>query len=150
MRTGIANLPLHGGKAPRWLFERMTRLAREIVCHLVAEHGPREVLLRLADPYWFQAFGFDWHSSGVTTTACGAVKEGIKGLERDLGLYAAGGKDGTPYPVARERYDRTIDSFHDTLSRARLGDTERRDALKRLGQWAQRLAHPPVRPAARD
>ncbi len=96
MRTGIANLPLHGGKAPRWLFERMTRLAREIACHVVAEYGPHEMLLRLADPYWFQAFGcvlgFDWHSSGVTTTACGALKEGIKGLESDLGLFAAGGK----------------------------------------------------------
>ena len=96
MRTGIANLPLHGGKAPRWLFERMTQLAREIACHVIAEHGPQEMLLRLADPYWFQAFGcvlgFDWHSSGVTTTACGALKEGIKGLEHELGLYAAGGK----------------------------------------------------------
>ena len=96
MRTGIAHLPLHGGKAPRWLFQRMTRLAREIACHLVAEHGPQEVLRRLSDPYWFQAFGcvlgFDWHSSGVTTTACGALKEGIRGLEQELGLYAAGGK----------------------------------------------------------
>jgi len=96
MRTGIANLPLHGGKAPRWLFERMTKLAREIACHVVAEHGPEEMLLRLADPYWFQAFGcvlgFDWHSSGVTTTACGALKEGIQGLEAELGLFAAGGK----------------------------------------------------------
>ncbi len=96
MRTGIANLPLHGGKAPRWLFERMTRLAREIACHLVAEHGPQELLLRLSDPFWFQAFGcvlgFDWHSSGVTTTACGALKEGIRGLEQELGLFAAGGK----------------------------------------------------------
>ena len=96
MRTGVANLPLHGGRAPRWLFQRMTRLAREIACHLVAEHGPQEMLLRLADPYWFQAFGcvlgFDWHSSGVTTTACGALKEGIRGLEAELGLYAAGGK----------------------------------------------------------
>ncbi len=107
MRTGIANLPLHGGRAPRWLFERMTRLAREIVCHLVAEHGPHEVLRRLADPYWFQAFGcvlgFDWHSSGVTTTACGAIKEGIKGLEHELGLFAAGGKGAasrrTPHQI---------------------------------------------------
>jgi len=96
VRIGVANLPLHGGRAPRWLFERMTRLAREIACHLVAEHGPRELLLRLSDPYWFQAFGcvlgFDWHSSGVTTTACGALKEGIRGLEEELGLFAAGGK----------------------------------------------------------
>ena len=98
MRTGYAQLPLHGGKAPHWLFSRMTRLAREIVGHIVSEHGPDELLRRLSDPFWFQALGcvlgFDWHSSGVTTTTCGAIKEGIKGLERDLGFYAAGGKGG--------------------------------------------------------
>ncbi|RME35189.1 MAG: DUF763 domain-containing protein, partial [Gammaproteobacteria bacterium] len=96
MRTGIANLPLHNGRAPRWLFSRMVPLAREIACHVVAEHGSDELLRRLSDPFWFQAFGcvlgFDWHSSGLTTTACGALKEGIRGLEADLGLYAAGGK----------------------------------------------------------
>ena len=98
-RTGIANLPLHHGRAPRWLFERMVRLAREITVAIVAEYGPDEVLRRLSHPYWFQAFGcvlgFDWHSSGVTTTLCGALKEGVKGLERDLGLFVAGGKGGT-------------------------------------------------------
>ncbi len=96
MRTGTARLPLHTGRAPRWLFERMVRLAREVVRLLVEEHGPAEVLRRLSDPFWFQAFGcvlgFDWHSSGVTTTTCGALKEGLKGLEGELGLYAAGGK----------------------------------------------------------
>jgi len=98
MRTGYAHLPLHGGKAPAWLFSRMVRLAREITCHVVAEYGPDEMLSRLSDPFWFQAFGcvlgFDWHSSGLTTTTCGAVKEGIRGLEKDLGLFAAGGKGG--------------------------------------------------------
>lgn len=96
MRTGYSQLPLHGGKAPRWLFEKMKRLAREIVCHVVAEEGSEAVLQKLSDPFWFQAFGcilgFDWHSSGVTTTTCGALKEGIKGLEHDLDFYAAGGK----------------------------------------------------------
>ncbi|WP_349431340.1 DUF763 domain-containing protein [Methylomarinum sp. Ch1-1] len=96
MRTGFSQLPLHSGRAPRWLFERMTRLAREIICHLVSEYGAEGALRRLADPFWFQAFGcvlgFDWHSSGVTTTTCGAVKEGIKGLEHELGFYVAGGK----------------------------------------------------------
>ena len=95
-RTGIANLPLHYGKAPRWLFERMVKLAREITIAIVADYGAEEMLRRLSHPYWFQAFGcvlgFDWHSSGVTTTLCGAVKEGIKGLEKDLGLFVAGGK----------------------------------------------------------
>ncbi len=71
-RTGYAHLPLHGGRAPRWLFERMVPLSREIVVFLASEFGREEVLRRLADPHWFQAFGcvlgFDWHSSGLTTT----------------------------------------------------------------------------------
>lgn len=95
-RTGVANLPLHGGKAPHWLFERMTRLAREISIAIVSEFGPREMLCRLSDPFWFQALGcvlgFDWHSSGVTTTVCGALKEGLRGIEGELGLFVAGGK----------------------------------------------------------
>jgi hypothetical protein len=74
----------------------MVQLAREITIHVVSEFGPEEMLRRLSDPFWFQAFGcvlgFDWHSSGVTTTVTGAVKEGIKGLERDLGFHAGGGK----------------------------------------------------------
>jgi uncharacterized protein len=95
-RTGYASLPLHGGKAPAWLFGRMVLLSREILAHLVIEFGPKEVLRRLSDPYWFQAFGcvlgFDWHSSGVTTTVCGAVKESLKETNREWGLFAAGGK----------------------------------------------------------
>jgi len=97
--TGYASLPLHGGKAPPWLFSRMVRLSREIVIYLTSECGAHEVLRRLSDPFWFQAFGcvlgFDWHSSGVTTTVCGAVKEGIKDIDRDLGFFAAGGKGAT-------------------------------------------------------
>ena len=96
MRTGIAQLPLHGGKAPAWLFQRMVKLAREVLRLLVEECGPREVLVRLSDPFWFQAFdcvlGFDWHSSGVTTTVCGAVSEAVSGREADYGLFVAGGK----------------------------------------------------------
>src|SRR5215208_1219385 len=98
-RTGTATLPLHNGKAPAWLFQRMTKLAREVVVFMAEEFGTAEVLRRLSDPYWFQAFacvlGFDWHSSGVTTTATGALKEGLKGMEHDLGLYVAGGKGAT-------------------------------------------------------
>jgi uncharacterized protein len=98
-RTGFAHLPLHGGKAPRYLFERMVPLSREIVAFIAAEHGREEVLRRLSDPFWFQAFGcvlgFDWHSSGLTTTVCGALKEGMRGLDRELGLFVAGGKGAT-------------------------------------------------------
>jgi uncharacterized protein len=74
----------------------MVRLAREITAHIVCEYGSDEVLRRLSDPHWFQAFGcvlgFDWHSSGVTTTVTGALKEGLRGTERDLGIYVGGGK----------------------------------------------------------
>src|SRR5215813_10624461 len=88
--TGIAQLPLHGGKAPVWLFQRMVRLGREISRLIVEDHGPEEIFKRISDPYWFQSLGcvlgFDWHSSGVTTTVCGALKEGLRGLEKRLGL----------------------------------------------------------------
>lgn len=98
-RTGTAQLPLHGGKAPAWLFTRMTGLAREITTAIIYDFGPNEMLRRLSDPCWFQAFGcvlgFDWHSSGVTTTVCGAVKEGIRGMEPELGFFVAGGKGVT-------------------------------------------------------
>src|SRR3954451_18579122 len=99
MRTGTATLPLHTGKAPPWLFQRMTKLAREVVVFMAEEFGTAEILRRLADPHWFQAFacvlGFDWHSSGVTTTATGALKQAVKGVEHDLGLFVAGGKGAT-------------------------------------------------------
>jgi len=95
-RTGIANLPLHGGHAPPWLFQRMAKLAREIVSAIVLEYGPDEVLRRVSDPYWFQALGcvlgYDWHSSGVTTTVCGALRAGLRELQHEFGLYVAGGK----------------------------------------------------------
>ncbi len=95
-KTGTANLPLHGGKTPQWLFRRMQALSRAILELMVIELGRQEVIRRLSDPFWFQAFGcvlgFDWHSSGVTTTLTGAIKEGLKGLEKELGLFIAGGK----------------------------------------------------------
>jgi hypothetical protein len=96
VRTGHADLPLHGGRAPRWLFDRMRTLAREIAVAVVTEEGSPGLLRRVSDPVWFQAFGavlgFDWHSSGVTTTACGALKEGLRGLEDEVGITVAGGK----------------------------------------------------------
>lgn len=106
MKTGIANLPLHGGSAPKWLFTRMTKLAREITIYIVGEYGANHFLQRLSHPVWFQSLGcvlgFDWHSSGVTTTTCGALKEGIKGIENELGLYICGGKGGRSRKTPQE------------------------------------------------
>ena len=108
MRTGRADLPLHYGRAPRWLFTRMARLAGSIAELVVLEYDTGGFLRRISDPGWFQALGcvlgFDWHSSGLTTTTCGAIKEGIRGLEEDLGLFLAGGKGAasrkTPTEIA--------------------------------------------------
>ncbi|HEY8498145.1 MAG TPA: DUF763 domain-containing protein [Limnochordales bacterium] len=98
-RTGTALLPLHGGRCPPWLFQRMKALGAAIVEAMVEEWGPDEVLRRLADPFWFQSLGsvlgYDWHSSGVTTVVCGALKEGLKGRMGALGLFVCGGKGGT-------------------------------------------------------
>jgi len=99
MRTGIATVPLDYGKCPRWLFERMKRLARTITLLIIQEFGPDEFLKRISDPVWFQSLGcvigFDWNSSGLTTTVMGALKEALHGLEDDLGIYVCGGKGKT-------------------------------------------------------
>jgi hypothetical protein len=108
MRTGRADLPLHGGRAPRWLFERMTALARAMTLVMVEEHGVAGMLARISDPFWFQAFGcvlgFDWHSSGLTTTTCGALKEALRDISGEIGLVVAGGKGKTsrrtPHEIA--------------------------------------------------
>jgi len=109
MRTGIAHLPLHYGKAPSWLFQRMKQLSREILFYIIDAYGVEEMLSRLSDPYWFQAFGcalgFDWHSSGLTTTVCGAMKEGLKGAERELGFFISGGKGRTSRKTPQEITD---------------------------------------------
>jgi len=106
MRTGIVELPLHYGFCPSWLFKRMVELSRAIIEAIVYEFGRDEVLTRFSDPYWFQSFGcllgFDWHSSGLTTTVCGAIKEALRGTERELGIYVAGGKGKTSRKTPQE------------------------------------------------
>jgi hypothetical protein len=93
-RTGVANLPLHGGKAPSWLTGRMRRLAKEVSSIIVDEYGTDTFLTRISDPYWFQAFGcvlgYDWHSSGVTTVVTGILKQALSPEEH--GLAVCGGK----------------------------------------------------------
>ncbi len=95
-RVGSADLPLHGGRVPRWLGERMTRLGSVIAEAIVLEYGRDELLRRLAHPFWFQSFGavmgMDWHSSGITTSVIGALKRGLKPLSGELGLHVCGGR----------------------------------------------------------
>jgi hypothetical protein len=96
-RTGVANLPLHGGKAPAWLTGRMRKLAKEIASLIIDEQGADAFLRRISDPYWFQALGcvlgYDWHSSGVTTVLTGVLKQALSPAEH--GVAVCGGKGRT-------------------------------------------------------
>src|SRR5438552_1948531 len=95
-RSGIADLPLHGGRVPAWLAERMTKLGTAICESVLYHSGPSELLSRLSDPFWFQALGsvmgMDWHSSGVTTSVLGALKRGLNPRAGELGVYLCGGR----------------------------------------------------------
>jgi hypothetical protein len=95
-RSGSADLPLHGGRVPPWLATRMATLGA-IVCEAIVHHyGRDELLRRLSQPFWFQAFGavmgMDWHSSGITTSVIGALKRGLSLRQDELGLYVCGGR----------------------------------------------------------
>jgi hypothetical protein len=95
-RSGIADLPLHGGRVPPWLAERMTTLGTAIAEAVLYHYGSSELLTRLSDPFWFQAFGsvmgMDWHSSGITTSVMGALKRGLASRADELGIYICGGR----------------------------------------------------------
>lgn len=103
-RSGSADLPLHGGRVPPWLANRMTALGAAIAEHIILEYGVSEFLTRLSDPFWFQSFGcvmgMDWHSSGITTSVMGALKRGLNPRFAELGLAVCGGRGrhsvGTP------------------------------------------------------
>ena len=95
-RAGSADLPLHGGRVPLWLADRMTRLGAVISEAIIHTYGRDELLRRLAHPFWFQSFGavmgMDWHSSGVTTSVIGALKRGLEPLSGELGVHVCGGR----------------------------------------------------------
>src|ERR687889_448335 len=95
-RSGIADLPLHGGRVPPWLAERMTKLGTAMTETIVHEYGTSAFLSRLSDPFWFQALGavmgMDWHSSGITTSVMGALKKGLTPKANELGIYVCGGR----------------------------------------------------------
>lgn len=95
-RSGSAELPLHGGRVPPWLAERMVKLGSAISAQIVHHYGASGLLTRLSDPYWFQAFGcvlgMDWHSSGITTSVMGALKRGLNPQAHELGVTVCGGR----------------------------------------------------------
>jgi len=105
-RTGIARLPLHYGKAPKWLVIRMRKLAKEIVTIIVDEYGSEDFLKRISDSFWFQALGcvlgYDWHSSGVTTVVTGVLKQAIAPEEHGIAVCGGKGKISLQTPLEIE------------------------------------------------
>ena len=95
-RSGVADLPLHGGRVPQWLATRMTTMGTAISESVLHHYGSSALLSRLSDPFWFQALGsvmgMDWHSSGITTSVLGALKRGLNPRSHELGIYICGGR----------------------------------------------------------
>jgi uncharacterized protein len=105
-RAGSADLPLHGGQVPHWLASRMSRLGAVMAEAIVHHYGRDEFICRLANPFWFQSFGaamgMDWHSSGITTSVIGALKRGLRPLEKELGVHVCGGRGKHSRQTPRE------------------------------------------------
>ncbi len=125
MKRGIATFTLDSGVCPPWLFERMVKLGRSMTEVLIDEYGPDEFVKRIADPVWFQSLGtvlaFDWNASGLTTILTAALKEAIRGQEKDLGIFIAGGKGATSR--------KTPDQISDWGYRMGLPDTKTSDLV---------------------
>ncbi len=102
-QTGVANLPLHGGKAPAWLTGRMRKLAKEVASIIIDEQGTDTFIARISDPYWFQAFGcvlaYDWHSSGVTTVVTAILKQALSPEEHGIAVCGGKGKTSRKTPA---------------------------------------------------
>lgn len=115
IKRGIATFTLDTGKCPKWLFDRMVKLGSQIIEIIVDEYGPDEFIRRISDPVWFQTLGtvlaFDWNASGLTTILTGALKESIRGKEKNLGVFICGGKGKTSLKTPDE-----INTWGDRLS----------------------------------
>lgn len=130
-RSGVADLPLHGGRVPAWLAERMTRLGAAICESVLYHYGSSELLSRLSDPFWFQSLGcvmgMDWHSSGITTSVVGALKRGLNPRAHELGVYICGGRG--------KHSRKTPDELRDVAERASLNG----DELARISRLVARI-----------
>jgi uncharacterized protein len=119
-RSGSADLPLHNGQVPAWLYERMAKLGFAITEAILEEYGRAAFLSRMSDPFWFQSFGavmgMDWHSSGITTSVMGALKRAINPHSKELGIYICGGKGkhsrGAPDEITRVGNETGLDAIH--------------------------------------
>ena len=130
-RSGVADLPLHGGRVPSWLATRMATLGTAIAEAVIHHYGHAALLSRLSDPFWFQALGtvmgMDWHSSGITTSVMGALKRGLNPRADELGVYVCGGRG--------EHSRRTPDELRRVADRANMDG----EALVRTSRLTARI-----------
>ena len=99
-------MPLHFGKMPTWLTERMGKMGAAIVESVAQNYGKSEVLTRFSNPNWFQALGavmgMQWNSSGVTASVLGSLRRKINPMANELGIYILGGKGKYSYYAPRQ------------------------------------------------
>ena len=112
-RMGIASLPLHTGKAPRWLIKRMESLAVCIFDVILDEYGTKELLSRFSDPFWFQSLacvlGYDWHSSGTTTVLTGVMRTVLDVKKHQMAVAGGKGRRSKRTPEDLERIGAAFD-----------------------------------------
>ena len=113
INAGTIGMPLHFGRVPSFLTERMGKMGDAIVESIVDNYGKSEVLTRMSDPNWFQALGavmgMHWNSSGVTATVLGSLQRQINPKARSLGLYILGGK-GKPMGWSTKQINRVSEN----------------------------------------
>ena len=104
--AGAIGMPLHFGKVPNFLSERMGRMGDAIIESILDNYGKSEVLTRMSDPNWFQAFGavtgMHWNSSGVTAVLLGALKRRMNQKAHETGIYILGGKGKAAYSTEKQ------------------------------------------------
>ncbi len=153
-RAGSADLPLHGGRVPKWLGERMTRLGAVISEAIVHEYGRDELLRRLTHPFWFQSLGavmgMDWHSSGITTSVLGALKRGLTPLSGELGIHVCGGRGSTPAEPLRSSYASAIASASTGLRWPRRVGLWRRSTARRCKTVSSSISTVSLSPMTAD
>ncbi|MEM5778126.1 MAG: DUF763 domain-containing protein [Candidatus Aenigmatarchaeota archaeon] len=121
LKTGVADLPLHWGTCPKWLFERMVKLSKAISEIIILEYGKDEFLRRISDPFWFQALscalGYDWNSSGTTTVTCGALKTALKPEENGIAVLGGKGKASRKTPEEIEKLENVFSLSTDKIEK---------------------------------
>ncbi len=127
MRTGISDLPLHSGKAPAWLFNRMVELSKSIVKIIINERGEDFFLESISNPFWFQSLGcvlgYDWHSSGLSTVLTAVLKYAIN--SQDFNLKVCGGKGKASLSTPNEIYNFMLKWGYDEDSTKSMQDISR-------------------------